>query len=155
MYQYVNLNGNYNGNSGGGFNFKIKKIDLGVNFGFNVNVSRYNNIVSTLKDHILTSLENTTDNNSFGIRVGSYKFKEKKFDFYYNYGINYNTSNSTVNRSVKTNYITQSHFFQMNVQLPHKFEINSNVDANLRQKTNVFTANNNVVLWNAYRQKNV
>ncbi len=149
-YQYVNLNGNYNGYSGGGYNFKIQKIDLSFYIGYNINVNRNNNIVSTLNNNVLTSLKNRTDNNSYGINIGSYKFKEKKFDINYNGEIKYNTSSSSVNTSIKTHYITHSHNLYLNLTLPKKFEVNTSVEANFRQKTALFTANNNVVLWNAY-----
>ncbi len=36
------------------------------------------------------------------------------------------------------------------MQLPHKFEINTEIEYNLRQKTVVFDQNNNVFLWNGY-----
>lgn len=149
-YKYVNLNGNYNGSSGGGYNFKLIKIDLSFNFGFNVRVNRYNNIVSTLNNNMLSSIKNRTDNNSFGFNFGTYKFKEKKYDINYYGNISYNSSTSTVNTAVKTNYYTHSHNLYLNVTLPKKFEVNTNVEANFRQKTALFTANNNVVLWNAY-----
>ncbi len=38
----------------------------------------------------------------------------------------------------------------VNVTLPWKLEINSDFQYNLRQKTELFTGNNNVFLWNAY-----
>jgi len=149
-YRYVNLNGNYNGYSGGGYNFKVQKLNLSFNFGFNVNASRYNNIVSTLNNNLVTSTKNRTDNNSYGFNFGTYKFKEKKYDINYYGSINYNSSISTVNSALKTNYYTHSHNLYFNVTLPHKFEFNTNVEANFRQKTALFTTNNNVVLWNAY-----
>jgi hypothetical protein len=149
-YQYVNLNGNYNGYVSGGYNFKLQKLDLSFNLGLNMNVGRYNNIVSTLNNNMLTSIKNRTDNNSYGIYFQSYKFKEKKYDINYYGNISYNRSTSTVNPNVKTNYYTHSHNVYFNVTLPHKFEVNTNVEANFRQKTTLFTANNNVVLWNAY-----
>jgi hypothetical protein len=64
--------------------------------------------------------------------------------------ISYNTSTSTVNKTFKTNYYTHSHNVYVNVTLPYKFEVNSNVEAEFRQRTNLFTGNNNVVRWNAY-----
>ena len=149
-YQFVNLNGNYNGYSGGGYNFKVQKIDMSFNMGYNVNVNRNNNIVSTEDNNLVTSIRNTTDNNSYGINLGFYKYKEKKFDINYNSRIQYNSSTSTVNKSLKTNYYTHSHNIYLNVTLPYRFEVNSNVEAEFRQKTALFTGNNNVVLWNAY-----
>ncbi|MEJ7680941.1 MAG: outer membrane beta-barrel protein [Segetibacter sp.] len=149
-YRYVNLNGNYNGFLGSNYNFKIQKLDLSFNFGFNINVSRYNNIVSTLNNSVLNSIKNRTDNNAYGFNFGGYKSKEKKYDINYYGNINYNTSTSSVNPNLKTNYYTHSHNLYLNVTLPKRFEFNTNVEASFRQKTNLFTANNNIILWNAY-----
>lgn len=150
FYKYINLDGNYNGNSGGGYSFKATKIDASFQIGFNVNVNRNNNIVRSQDNTKLTTIRNTTNNNSLGVRFGGYKSKEKKFDINYNGEINYNSSKSTVNPNAKTNYYTHSHNVYVNLVLPYKFEVNSNVEANFRQKTDLFTANNNIVLWNAY-----
>jgi hypothetical protein len=149
-YRHVNLNGNYNGSSGFWYNFKLRKLDLSLNFGFNLNVNRYNNIVSTLNNNILNNIKNRTDNNSYGLNFQAYKSKEKKYDINYYGNISYNSSTSTVNPNLKTNYYTQSHNLYFNLTLPYKFEFNTNVEANLRQKTALFAANNNVILWNAY-----
>ena len=141
-YQFINLNGNYNGNSGGGYNMKIKKLDASFRIGFNLNVSRLNNIVN--------SLRNVTNNNSYGLDFSIYKFKEKKFDFNYYSTINYNTSISSIQPDKKTNYFTQNHNVYLNYTLPYKFEVNTNVSANLRQRISIFDQNNNVVVWNGY-----
>jgi hypothetical protein len=37
--------------------------------------------------------------------------------------------------------------------LPHKIELNSSVDMMFREKTEIFTTNNNVIKWNAYAEK--
>src|SRR5699024_2768694 len=50
----------------------------------------------------------------------------------------------------KTKYWTQDHNIDITVYLPAKFEVNSHVEGNFRQKTVVFNTNNNVVVWNAY-----
>lgn len=149
-FQFVNLNGNYNGYSGGGYNFKIMKIDQSFNLGFEISTTRNNNIVSTLNNNILSSLTNTTDNSSFGLNFGTYRFKEKKYDINYNGQVSYNASTSTINKNVKTNYLLHSHNVYLNITLPYKFEANTNVAASFRQKTNLFSGNNNVVIWNAY-----
>jgi hypothetical protein len=106
--------------------------------------------VNTLDGSKLTTVKNTTNNNNYGVSVGLYKFKEKKFDVNYNVDVRYNTSKSTVNPLAKTNYYTHNHNLYINVTLPFKFEINSSVEANFRQKTDLFTGNNNVVLWNGH-----
>ena len=149
-FRYVNLNGNYNGYSGLWYNYKIQKLDLALNLGLNLNINRYNNIVSTLNNNTLTSFKNRTDGNNYGFNLGIYKNKEKKYDISYNSNISYNTSTSTINSSLKTNYFTYNQSLYLNVTLPKRFEINTNVDANFRQKTALFSGKNNVVLWNAY-----
>ncbi|MDB5248587.1 MAG: hypothetical protein JWQ40_2981 [Segetibacter sp.] len=152
-YQYINLNGNYNGYSGGGYNRKVVKLDMSFNLGFDISVNRNNNIVNTLNNNVLTSIKNTTNNNSYGINFGTNKYKEKKFDFNYYSDIKYNSSQSTVNPQARTSYYTHSHNLYLNITLPYKFEFNSNVNANFRQKTDLFTGNNNIILWNAYAGK--
>lgn len=149
IFQFINLNGNFNGYAGFGYNMKITPLDVNVNFGANFNTSRNINFVSSYVKNQLITLKNSTDNNSYGIRWGLYKYKENKFDLGYNGELQYNISNSTVNERLSTKYITQSHNFSVNFTLPYKFEINSNVEANLRQGTELF-ARNNVVKWNGY-----
>jgi len=140
--QYVNVNGNYNAYAGGGYNVKLKKIDLGLNVGFNFNGSKYRNFVN--------GVANTTDNISGGLNLGFWKEKEKKYSINYWGSFNYNTSTSSIRTDIKTNYWTQEHSFNFTIQLPWKLEVNNEINANLRQKTEVFDKNNNVVLWNAY-----
>jgi hypothetical protein len=141
-YQFINMNGNYSGNSGGGYNMKIKKIDISFQLGFNLSVSRNNSIVNRQK--------NVTDNNSYGLNFSVYKYKEKAFDINYYSDIRYNTSVSSIQPDRKTNFYTQSHNIYFNYNLPWKFEINTNVEANFRQRINAFDQNNDVVVWNGY-----
>jgi hypothetical protein len=141
-YQFINVDGNYNGNSGGGYNFKVKKLDLSMNFGFGLNVSRINSIVNKVR--------NQTNNNSYRLNYSIYKFKENKFDVNYYSSVSYNTSVSSIQPGKETNFYTHSHNIYFNYTLPKKFEINSNVEANFRQRINAFDQDNNVILWNGY-----
>jgi hypothetical protein len=142
IYQYINVNGNYSGYFSGGYTFKWIKPDIRVSSSFNLNANRNHNIVN--------NLSNVTDNESYGIRVGLSKYLEKKFSFYLSSSVNYNTSKSSISREVKTNYFGQNHYMSINYTLPWKFEFNTDVNADLRQKTSTFDNNNNVVVWNAY-----
>jgi hypothetical protein len=142
VYQYVNVNGNYNGYSAGGYSFKWAKPDIRINTGINVNINRNRNIVN--------NINNITNNASYGVRMGLSKYKENKFNIYINMNVAYNTSHSSIRRDVKTNYFTQNHSFRFNYTLPRKFEFNTDINAQLRQKVSTFDKNNNVVLWNAY-----
>jgi len=141
-YSYVNTNGNYNAYAGGGYYKRFTKADFGLNLGFRFNGSRYSNFVNGEK--------NKTDNYAPGLEWGFNKQKEKKFTLNYYGGANYNMSASTINESLKTKYWTQSHNLNATVYFLKKYELNSEVNAELRQKTDIFTSNNNVVVWNAY-----
>ena len=140
--QYINANGNYNYNSNIDFNRKIKKLDINVNAGFGMNGSQYSNIVNGVR--------NTTNNNAPAFDIGLSKYKEKKFDIWLRSQFNYNFSKSTIQQNFTTNYWTIEHQLNANVSLPWHLVINTDFDYNIRQKTNVFTTNNNVFLWNAY-----
>jgi len=141
-YQYINVNGNYSGYSGGGYNFKVKKLDLSLNFGYNLNMSHYNNIINNIK--------NSSNNRTYGLNFGIYKYKEKKYNFNYYSNVSYNTSVSSVKSNYKTSYYTHSHNLYLNVTLPAKLELNTSVQANFREKLTETDNNNNVVLLNGY-----
>ncbi len=142
VYQFINTNGNFSGYSGIGFFKKLTKINANMNLGINLNLNRYNTFVNSFK--------NTTDNYSIGLNGGISKEKEKKYNFNYYGGVDYNYSVSSINKELATNYITQYHNLSLTVYLPWKMEVNSSLDANLRQRTNLFDQNNNVYLFNAY-----
>lgn len=141
-YQFINVNGNYNANAGGGYNMKIKKLDMDINFGFNVNRSHVNTFTNNRK--------NVSDNNSYGLNFSMYKYKEKKYNFNYYTNVNYNTNVSSVQRNVKTNYYQHSHNLNANVTALKKFEFNSSVNAQFREKLTASDINNNVIVWNGY-----
>lgn len=140
--KYFNRNGNYNFYSGGSYNMKIKKLDMTVFAGFDYSGSRFSNRVN--------GLDNTTNTQTPGVRIGFQKYKEKKFNFYYSSSFSYNISRSSIQQSIQTNYWTQEHNAFVNITLPWKLEVNSDFQFNIRQKTDLFTGNNNVFLWNAY-----
>ena len=58
------------------------------------------------------------------------------------------------NKYFKTKYWGQEHSFGLTVMLPWKFELNNELQASLQQKSTLFNGNNNILLWNAYLEKN-
>ncbi len=140
--QYINASGNYNYDAAVDLNGKLKKLNMYANINFGINGSQYSNIVNDVK--------NTTSNNAPSFGIGLSKNKEKKFDMWFNSRFNYNFSKSTIQQNFTTNYWTMEHQLNLNVSLPWHLVINTDFDYNIRQKTNVFTTNNNVFLWNAY-----
>ncbi len=140
--QYVNSNGNFNYNASINMNGKVKKLDMYVNGGFDFNGSRYSNIVNGDK--------NVTNNNVPSLNFGFGKDKEKKYNVWYNYNFAYNFSKSAIQTGSALNYWTQHHQLNGNLVILKKWEVNTDINYDLRQKTDVFTSDNDVFLWNAY-----
>jgi len=147
IYKFINSDGNYSTSFYTGYSRALKKIDLRVNVGLNGSFSRYNNYINDIK--------NETKNNSYGVRWGLGKYVDKKYSIWYNGNLNYNFSKSSVNTAVKNNYWIQTHRLYFNIQLPLKFEFNTDIEYTIREKTQLFSSNNNVFLWNAYLGKKI
>jgi hypothetical protein len=135
---YVNANGNYNYWFNADYNVKIKKLDMNVGLGFSTNGGRYVNYVKGEK--------NITDQKANGISLNVNKYKEDKFDFYLWSNISYNNSQSNTQ---KVNYWSQSGNVGMNIYITKNFQVGTDADVTLRQKTDAFTGNNNFVVWNS------
>ncbi len=140
--QYINTNGNYNYYGNFNLNGKWKKLDLNVNGGFDFNGTKYSNVVN--------GVANVTTNNAPSFNIGLSKYKEKKYSIWINSQLIYNMSKSSVQKEFSTNYWTMQHQLNLNVSLPFRLEMNTDVSYNYRQKTDLFFTNNNVFLWNAY-----
>ena len=140
--QYINSNGNFNYDGNFSMNGKVKKLNMYVNGGIALNGSRYSNVVN--------DSANMTNTSTPSINFGFGKDKEKKYNIWYSYSFAYNFSRSTLQSGLTTNYWTQNHRLNGNVVVLKKWEINTDITYDLRQKTDVFTANNDVFLWNAY-----
>lgn len=142
--QYVNVAGNYNSYLYAGVGYKLAKWDL--NYGFNTNISqaRVNNIVN--------GENNKNDNNRYGLGGSISYDKEKKISISYDPSVAYNENKSSINQ-VNTNYWSTTQDFNVLVYLPKKFQINTDFNWNIRQRTVAFDQNNNVFLVNAYVSK--
>jgi len=147
IYRYINSNGNSNSSLNVGYSRTLKKLDLRVRMSLDANFSKISNFINDVK--------NDTRNNAYGIRWGAGKYVDKKYSFYYYAGITFNISKSSVNSTINNNYWVQNHGLYFNIQLPKKFEFNTDIDYNIREKTALFTSNNNVFLWNAYIGKKI
>lgn len=141
--KYINIDGNYSGSGYGGFGFRLKKLNVDVGVQLNGSVNHVNNYINGVK--------NTSNYSS--IFIGPYfQYNKDKIEVSWNPELSYNMNKSTLN-TIATNYKVFSNSLSANVELPKKFEINSSVDIMIREKTPVFTTNNNVVKWNAYIAK--
>jgi hypothetical protein len=140
--QYINVNGNYRLNAYIDYSYKWAKPDL--HFDFWVNPSRSSNV------SLVNGLQNKTLSGTYTTGLGVYKSKEKKYDIGVRFSGTYTNSHSSINTGVSTNYWTYQIQPEGNLFLPLKFQIHADADINLRQKTPIFTTNNNVVLVNAW-----
>lgn len=142
--KYINVDGNYNGFGFIGYGFKIGKSDFML--GAQASGSLYH------VNSKINGVMNSSDNNS--ITFGPYLNydKENKFELRWNPEIIYNTNASTNNPTTISYYIFNNDL-NGSVQLPKKIEIGSSVDMMFREKTAIFTSNNNVIKWNAYIEK--
>ncbi len=139
--RYINVDGEYNGYVYAGLGFKLKKLDM--NAGIQLS-SSVNHVVG-----IINNQQNVSDNNSYS--VGGYLNynKESKYDFNFNPTISYDDNKSAIS-SFNTNYWVGNLDFSGSVELSKHLHVGSDVDVMLRQKTVVFTSNNDVVKWDAY-----
>jgi hypothetical protein len=140
--QYINVHGNYQLGGYLSYSFKWKGPEL--RFDFNGNINNSGNV------SYINGLANKTRSQGYTLGNGIYKSKEKKYDIGVRFNATYTQSNSTINTGVSTNYWTYQIQPEGNLFLPLKFQIHADADINLREKTPVFTTNNNVALINGW-----
>jgi hypothetical protein len=144
-YQHINMDGNYSAWAGMWFGFNLKKLNTRLNFNLNTGVNHNTNLVN--------GQINTSDNNnySFGTNL-SYESKDEKLSVSLGPDVTYNDYRSTL-ASSSTSYWVLENNFDASYELPKKFEIGSDFNWFIREKTPVFSSNNNVFKWNAYIAK--
>jgi hypothetical protein len=97
-------------------------------------------------------VKNVSDNNNYGLGLDFRYDKQEKFSVNYQPQFNYNNNKSTISTNT-TSYWTSQQNVEVEVQLPLKFEVGTDFNWFIRQKTEIFTGNNNVMLLNAYISK--
>ncbi len=140
-YQSVNANGVYNYWSYIGYHFKLSPSNIRLSLNANASGGRMINFINDDR--------NTTYNNSYGISPGISYYVQDKGSANLQGSINYNTSVSSVNQDIKTNYWLYTLRFDLYKSLPFKMEINTDGNLNFRQQTSVFDQNRNAIIWNA------
>ena len=141
-YRSVNVDGNRTVNAWFGYGFKLKKQALNIRFNGNIGQSRYVSIVN--------NITNVTNSGNYTLSNSLYKSKDKKYELGLQTSVTYTRSISSVQSNIKTNYWTYGVQPNIDVFLPKKFQVHTDVDANFRQKTSAFDFNTNVILWNAW-----
>jgi hypothetical protein len=145
VYQFVNVNGNINYFFYSGYWFQIKKLKLNINSGLSANGGKVNNFINNAK--------NTNTYYSIGGNIGFWHDKEKKYSVNLDIRPSFTNSKSSLNTSIVTKFWTVENELGTNIQLPKKFEFNTSINYNWRQKTPVFGTSRNVWLWNSWVAK--
>ena len=140
--QAVNVSGNHNFQGWFGYGFKLKGPDMNLNF--NGSFNQTDNVT------VVNHFNNLTRSATYGGGLSVYKSKEKKYEVYLNANVNYTTSTSSVDPAMTTHYFTWSIDPNADLFLPWHLQIHADANINLRQKTPVFTTNNNVFLVNGW-----
>ncbi|HVI47242.1 MAG TPA: outer membrane beta-barrel protein [Chitinophaga sp.] len=143
--QAINVNGNQNAGINMNMGWKVKGTEIRV--GYNASGNYFRNV------SYLNNLQNVTQGTNSSVSLYSGYSKEKKVESWLELQANYTSSQSSIQKSVQTNYWTFSINHDMELYLPWNLRLHSQLNYNIRQKTSVFTTNNNVALWNAYVAK--
>ncbi|XZF13145.1 TonB-dependent receptor [Chitinophagaceae bacterium MMS25-I14] len=143
-YQYVNVNGNHNVWGYLGYGFRLKKLNLDLGGNINASLGHSNNFVN--------GQPNTNNNNSYSLGLDVRYDKENKISISFSPGITYNDNKATIS-TISTSYWSSNNNLDITYQLPKKFELGTTAEWMIRQRTEVFTTNNNVLRWNAYVSK--
>ncbi len=141
IYQTVNVDGNYSYYMGFSYSKKIKPLKLDVSVGPNFSGNRNNNFIN--------GLANTTNSYNLGFTFRINKYIEKKLDFGLSYTPTFSHSSSTINTTAKTDYWSQQIYNQFSYKFTKGWNINSNIEANFREKLTPTDNNNNAIVWDA------
>jgi hypothetical protein len=141
--QYVNAAGSYNYGFYISNGYKLKKLDMRASFRINTNGGRSINYINGTK--------NESNSFHYGIGPGLSKYKDGKYSIYLNYDFSNNANKSSLNNR-QTNFWTQNitNSFHFYFGKEEKFTIGTELNINLREKTDAFDKNNNVYNWSAY-----
>ncbi|MBN8782942.1 MAG: TonB-dependent receptor [Terrimonas ferruginea] len=139
-YMPVNVNGNYNWylygdwNSGGGDKKLIHELSPNASGGRTAN--------------FLNNARNENTYYTFSLRYGLRYSLDQKYNFAMYPKVERSISKSSLSPDVNNNYWVYSGDVEGWVMLPAKFELSTEVEANIRQSTNRFASNRQIV-WNA------
>lgn len=151
-YYPVNVNGNNNWylygnyNKGGGM-FSNSKGGFSYGFGMNANGGNYVSFVNNEKANTKSFTVTININLNYDI--------DQKFNFSFSPYVGYNASRSSLKTSIDNNYLTYGARSNINLTLPWKMDLNTDVNADLRGRINAFTSNTNFVVWNARLSKKI
>ena len=136
--QFVNVQGNYNLSANINYGMELFK-GVGVNGGFNKSISRYVNFVN--------QTENINDNKATSYSLNLNYWSESWLNFYFQVTASNNNTKSTIRPGAETNYWLYSSYSNFEFKFTKaKTYININTEANLYQKSKVFSNQRDVYI---------
>jgi hypothetical protein len=141
-YRTVNTDGVYSINLYSQYGMKIKDTKWRVGFGPEININRNIDFVNSVK--------NITNRSNYGLNLNLSQYVPDKYNFNIGPQLNWNYSKASVNKSANADYWSVEIYGNANINLPKKFEIGSNINAEFRQKDPRFTQRTNFTKWNAH-----
>lgn len=140
-YQTVNANGGFNLSFFSNYNFSITKSKINLGIGPNISFMRSIDFINGIRD-----INNTS---RYGINASVSKYVNDKYHFNFGPNFSWNHSKASVNSNANADYWSLSGYGSVEVNLPLKFVIGSDINTNFRQKDPRFTQNANYTTWDA------
>ena len=142
-YQSINLTDKNTSNYyfGASIDNKVKSLDLSIGVSVNTNGNTYYNYVNTVL--------NKTTSHGYSGSINVSKYEQKKYSFYFNFGPNYNVSESSLQKTLNNNGWGFNSNSSFTVYLPWKIELGSDGNYEFRAKTESFNENFSRLIWNA------
>lgn len=143
IFQYLNLDQNTSSYYGGMYyNRKVDAlwgIILGGDLG--INGSKYVNMTN--------DVQNITNSNNYSFGISFRKYEEKKYSFYVDLGANYTSNKTTLQNQIDNNYWSYNIRPNIDIFLPAKFQIHTDLRYDYQAKTESFDARNQTI-WNGW-----
>ena len=108
-----------------------------------------------INNNFINAFANRTTYANYSIGYGLRYEVEEKWSLHIRPRIGYSQSLSSLNKAAKTSFLTYGGESQGRLKLPGNFELVSDIELNLQQKLSAFSANPNIILWNAELRKTV
>ena len=140
-YRTINANGNYYFGLYSNYNFKLKKSKIQISFGPNANVSRSVSFINNQKA--------VNTNSNYGLRLGIRKEKENKYEISVNPEISRVNAKNSINSSASAKYWQGSINANVEVTLPLKIRVGTDVNFTAKEVDPRFPAKNKFTIWNA------
>ena len=150
IYRTVNANGVYNINFYSQYGFKLKKSGIRMSFGPFFTQSRNITFLNTIKSgQPLTGQTSVNTNSRYSMNFNVSKEKEKKYDLSLGANMGITKASSSVNTTANATFRSLNLNANADVTILKKYELNTSVRYETKQKDPRFPANNTYTLWNA------